>query len=114
MPTLEFFDILAWYATSQTSARKVLDIMEFLNDDGTEGVRRTQGYFMNWISSTATPPLLTKMIQAMTGQTEITPGLKLYVHQVKEQVNDRWTSNSQFHMKPVRQIMPTTIYHLDL
>lgn len=69
---------MAYFATVQTTARDILDIIDYEGDDGTELVRRTRLYFENWVR-TATQDMLVLLVQATSGSTGLTPDMKLIV-----------------------------------
>jgi hypothetical protein len=69
---------LAYFATAQTTAGDILDIIDYRGDDGTELVHRTRLYFENWVR-TATQDMLVLLIQATSGSTGLTPEMKLIV-----------------------------------
>jgi hypothetical protein len=76
--TLDFYDILAYYATAQTTAVDILDVLQYSEDDGTELVQRSRRYFENWLRTTS-QEMLGLLIQAITGSAGITSGMRLYV-----------------------------------
>jgi hypothetical protein len=74
---LDFNALLAYFSTIQTTSLEIMEILQY-NDDESMEVARTRRYFERWLRATDRD-ILVKFIRCISGQSGITPGLRLTV-----------------------------------